>query len=200
MDVKASRERTSTLLRELSEADGSARISVAEIVETLRNRAYGLLLIVFGAPCMIPAPPPLPLICGTAVALVAASMVAGRVAIWLPGFISRRTVPRPALRRLLARILPGTIWLEKFCKPRLLVFSERAGKAVFGTVMLILGLIVTLPIPVVGNITPGLAIIVTGIGLSERDGLVMGLGLSAVAIIVTSAAGWATIVAFAWAF
>jgi len=202
MDVTASRERTSTLLHQLAYAEGDPRISVDEIVATLRNRAYGLLLIVFGAPCMLPVPPPIPMICGLAVVLIAINMAAGRVAIWLPGFITRRTLPRDVLRRLILRLLPTTVRVEKFCRPRLLLMTERAGKAAFGLVLLTLGLIVMLPIPVVGNFPPGIAIIVTGIGLSERDGVVMALGLvlSAVAMAVTSAAAWAALQALAWTF
>jgi hypothetical protein len=64
-----------------------------------------------------------------------------------------------------------------------------------GLVLLLLGGIMILPIPFVGNIPPGIAATVIAIGLTERDGLLVLLGMlvSVVAIAVASVATWAAI-------
>ena len=79
--------------------------------------------------------------------------------------------------------------------------TERPARVVIGVVMFVLGFIMVLPIPVVGNIPPAIAIVVTGFGISERDGaaVIAGLSLSAVALVVTSTAAWAALTALAWA-
>lgn len=193
-------ERTSALLRALA-ADGAARVSIAEIAHGLRSRALGLMLVIFGAPCMAPAPPPIPLICASAVLLVAASLIAGRSELWLPDRIGRRSVPGEGFRAVLRRIIPLTERIERWCRPRLPGASSRAGRAVIGAVVGLLAIIVLLPIPILGNFTPGLAIVVTGVGLSERDGVVMaiGMGLSAFAVVFTSGVAWAAVRAAQWA-
>jgi len=58
-----------------------------------------------------------------------------------------------------------------------------------GTICLVLGIIITLPIPL-GHMLPGAAISILALGLLERDGLVIGIGLTtaAVALAVVAAA------------
>jgi hypothetical protein len=193
-------ERTSVILGELLAAEGDERLTIGEIVAALRNRGLGLMLVVFGAPCMLPAPPPIPFICGVALLAAAANMIAGRTAVWLPPRVARREVPRSALVAVLRRILPATRAIEKFCKPRWFGVSERAGKALFGAVVVLMVAILWLPVPVFGNFTPGLAVTTIGIGLSERDGIVMlvGLALSVVATAFTLTLGWAALQAALW--
>jgi hypothetical protein len=116
--------------------------------------------------------------------------------------VARREVPRSALVAVLRRILPATRVVERLCKPRWLGVSERTGKAVFGVVVALMVAILWLPVPVFGNFTPGLAVTTIGVGLSERDGLVMlgGLALSAVAAAFTLTLGWAALQAALWVF
>jgi hypothetical protein len=61
-----------------------------------------------------------------------------------------------------------------------------------GTICLILAIIITLPVPF-GQMVPGAAISVLALGMLERDGLVIGIGLLtaslAIAIVVLGSAG-----------
>lgn len=198
-DAVPSPARTSDLLAELAGHQGGDA-SAAEIVAALRNRSFGLLLVIFGAPCMLPLPPPFPLICATMMIVVACNLLAGRNTMWLPDFLRRRRMPRSTLSGAIRRIMPLTVRLERLCRPRLLWATERTGKAMIGAVVLVMAAVLLLPIPVVGNFTPGLAVAVTGLGLSERDGLVIGLGFVAAgaAVVVTGIAGWAAVAALAW--
>jgi hypothetical protein len=188
-------DRTSVILGELLADEGPERVSLGEIVAALRNRALGLMLVIFGAPCMLPAPPPIPFVCGIALIVAAANMIAGRAVVWVPERIARREVPRAGLVAVIRRILPATRFVERLCRPRWLGVSEQAGKAVFGVVILLMVGILWLPVPVFGNFTPGLAVTVIGLGLSERDGIVMlaGLGLAAFAAAFTLGLGWAAL-------
>jgi len=199
--MEQSARSTSALLGDLAAAVGAPRITIAEIVVALRNRAYGMLLIVFGAPCLVAAPPPVPMLCGVVVVLVAANMVAGRLSLWLPGWLARRDLPRATLARLIRRILPTAIRIERYCRPRLFLMSARAGRRLVGAMLLALGIVVILPISVIGNVLPGLAIVILGMGLSQRDGMVIGAGLllGAAALAASSATAWAALRALSWA-
>jgi hypothetical protein len=62
-------------------------------------------------------------------------------------------------------------------------------------VIFVLGLIMILPIPLLGNMPPGFAASVIAIGMTERDGLVVLIGtvVSVVAIAVASVATGAAV-------
>jgi len=79
--------------------------------------------------------------------------------------------------------------------------SARAGRRLVGAMLLALGIVVILPISVIGNVLPGLAIVILGMGLSQRDGMVIGAGLllGAAALAASSATAWAALRALSWA-
>ena len=64
-----------------------------------------------------------------------------------------------------------------------------------GAVLLILALIMMLPIPIMGNLPPALAIIVLALGLAESDGKVLlgGFLAAGLAVLFTSTLTLATI-------
>jgi len=94
------------------------------------------------------------------------------------------------------RWLPYLERLERVCKPRLPVVTEPFAKVLIGIVIFVLGFIMILPIPFLGNMPPGCAASVFAIGMPERDGLVVLIGtvVSAVAIAVASVATTAAII------
>jgi hypothetical protein len=54
------------------------RLTVADIVAVLRDRAFALLIVLLGLPNCLPMPPPIPLVCGLLLGLVAVQIAAGR--------------------------------------------------------------------------------------------------------------------------
>jgi hypothetical protein len=109
--------------------------------------------------------------------------------------IAEKTVARADLERLVARALPYLKKLERFSRPRLEIVTDTYGKILIGMALLLLGFIMILPIPFVGNIPPGVAATIIAVGLIERDGVVVlaGLAASIVAVAVASAATGAAI-------
>jgi hypothetical protein len=182
-------ERTSEVLRELVEGD-EERVTFREILAELKHRALGFALLIFALPCCLPMPPGIPTICGIAIVIIAANLIAARRRLWLPAAIADKSVSRADLRRMVDRVTPYLERLEKVCKPRLPIVTDPVGKILIGIVILALGFIMILPIPFLGNMPPGFAASVIAIGMTERDGLVVLIGtvLSAVAIAVASVA------------
>jgi len=189
-------ERTSEVLRELATGDAE-RVTFRDILARLRHRAFGFTLLIFALPCVLPMPPGIPTICGIALCIIALNMMAARQRLWLPGFIANKSVARSDLQRLLARAGPRLERLERICRPRFAIVTEPVGKVLIGLVILVLGLIMILPIPFVGNIPPGIAATVIAIGLTERDGLIVLIGavVSTVAVALASVATWTAILA-----
>jgi hypothetical protein len=187
-------ERTSETLRELVEGDGE-RVTFRDILTQLRHRAFGFTLLIFALPCCLPMPPGIPTVCGIAIVIIALNLLAARQRLWLPNAIADKSVARADLQRVVQRAVPYLERLERICRPRLAIVTDTVGKVLVGLVLLLLGGIMILPIPFVGNIPPGIAATVIAIGLTERDGLLVLLGMlvSVVAIAVASVATWAAI-------
>jgi hypothetical protein len=141
-------------------------------------------------------PPGIPTVCGIALVIIALNLIAMRRRLWLPGAIAGKTVARSDVSRMVARATPLMRRLERYCRPRLPIVTESVGKVLVGCVILVLGSIMILPIPFVGNMPPAIAASVIALGMTERDGLVVviGLAVSVAAVIVASAATWAAIV------
>jgi hypothetical protein len=188
-------ERTSEVLATLAHGEGE-RVSFGEVLQSLRHRAFGFATLIFALPCCLPMPPGIPTVCGIALVIIALNLMAMRRRIWLPASVAGRTVARADLHRMVERAAPLMRRLERYCRPRLPSVTESFGKVVVGAVILVLGFVMILPIPFIGNMPPAIAASVIAIGMTERDGLIVliGLAVSVVAIVVASAATWAAIV------
>ncbi len=168
--------RTSEILTVLAAQD-TERLTVGEIVAVLRDRAFALLVVLLGLPNCLPMPPPIPLICGLLLALVAAQIAAGMSAPWLPRSLLGRSIARSDLQRAVSRAVPLLRRLERWSRPRLRVFENDIGMRTMGVLILALSLVLIVAAPLVGQIPLGLAVTLVGLGLVERDGIVVAAGL-----------------------
>ena len=184
--------RTSEILAALA-ANSTERLTVGDIVLILRDRAFALLVVLLGLPNCLPMPPPIPLVCGLLLALVAAQIAAGRDAPWLPRALLRRSVPQADLRRAVARALPILRRLERWSRPRGDALGSAVAMRATGFLLLALSLGLLFAAPVVGQIPLGLAVCLMGLGLVERDGVLVIGGL------VVGFAGFAVNVGFVYA-
>jgi hypothetical protein len=189
-------ERTSEVLREIAAGEGE-RVTFREILTVLRHRAFGFTLLIFALPCCLPMPPGIPTVCGVALVIIALNLIAARQRLWLPAAIADKSVARADLERVVNRAVPYLERLERVCKPRFAIVTEPVGKVLIGLVILVLGFIMILPIPFLGNIPPGWAATFIAIGMTERDGLIVliGMAVSVAAIALASVATWTGVLA-----
>lgn len=157
----------------------SERVTIAEIIDALDARAFGLATLIFAIPSVIPMPPGVPTVVGIALLIVSIQMVIGRQELWLPGILSKRGFERKAIVSGFEKIKPQLEFVEKFARPRLLFLTGKLGTIVIGVVILIMAIILILPLPPGGNFPPALACAILGMGLVERDGLIVLIGLLA---------------------
>lgn len=167
------------------------RIAVGSIVAALKDRAYALLVVLLGLPNCLPMPPPIPLVCGLVLAFVAAQMLAGRVIPWLPPSLLARSIGKPVLTRAVERAVPLLIRLERFSQPRLTVLGGAYAIPVLGLLILVLALGLIVAAPFIGQIPLGLAVCLVGLGLVERDGLLIIAGAVFGALGLALSAGFA---------
>lgn len=185
--------RTSELLAAVLAAQEGDKVAIGDLVNALRNRAFGILFLIFGIPNCIPMPPGIPVICGIVLGLIGLQMALGRQELWLPERIARQTFSRSMLDSIVTRSRPYIERFERFSRPRLEQFAGPLARRIVGATVVLLGFILLLPIPFLGNLPPGFAVCIFGLGLVERDGgvILAGFFATVLGLLITAAMSWA---------
>ncbi|MBF9233409.1 exopolysaccharide biosynthesis protein [Microvirga alba] len=171
-----SNARTSQILAALASQPGE-RVTVRDIMAVLQDRAFAVLVVLLGLPNCLPMPPPIPLVCGLLLALVAIQIMFGRPTPWLPSQLLNRSIARTDVERAVARAMPTFRRLERFSRPRLTFLDTPLTMRLMGAVILVMALGLLFAPPFIGQIPMGLAVCLVGLGLVERDGVVVIGGL-----------------------
>jgi hypothetical protein len=196
--VTTSPQKTSQIIASILAAQSSthaeilSKVTVGDLLAALRNRAFGLSLILFGLPNLLPIPG-LPIVTGLVLVLLAVQIMIGREVPWLPARIARTELPRAKLTAVIQRTMPFLARIETVTRPRLVHASGPTARRVVGVAVLILAvLLVLVPIPWIGSMPQGLALCVFGLGLTERDGVLVILGflLAAIATMIGAGIGY----------
>lgn len=138
----------------------------------------------------LPMPPPVPAIGGVIICFFSIQMMLGHRALKLPGWIGRRTISRERLLNGIKRVEKSINRVERLTRSRLLFLTGDIGKFVIGAIALTMGFLLFLPIPILGNLPPGLAVAIMSLALIQRDGLLLIVGYvaSAIALVVSGGA------------
>ena len=169
--------RTSDTLPALALAGDGPRITVGAIMATLGERGFALLVVALGLPNCLPMPPPIPLLCGLLLVLVALQMVLGFQSPWLPRFLLQKTVARATMAAFIERALPWVQKLERVARPRLGVVDSHLAFRLIGGVLMVFSIALVFAAPFIGQVPLGVSVVLIGLGLVERDGLLVTGGL-----------------------
>lgn len=174
----------SSLLEDLVSGFAARNVTLGDLLDRLGHQATAVILVIFSIPAIIPTPGiPAGMIFGSALAVISLQLVAGGHRFVLPKRLARTNLPQNLLQRMLAWLVPKLAWLESWMRPRLPVLSKPGFLRLHGLVVLVMAVLIALPIPF-GNVLPGLAIFLIGLGLAQRDGVVIlagwAFGLAAV--------------------
>ena len=162
-------------------------LTLRQLLAGLGRRAFGMLLFVSILPAFIPVPVG-GAISGPLVMLIGVQLLALRRRPWLPRFVAERGFHRHALARFERRISPALQRLERIVRPRLLgLLDARPAAAFTGLLLLLLGLLLSLPIPLTNYLFGGL-LLLFALALLERDGALMAVAWTggAIAIVVSA--------------
>jgi len=149
---------------------------------------------------MLPALPGTSAVVGVAVMVVAAQLAWGAKTLWLPRRVAERSFPRPALTTLLDKTRRPLLSVENWSSPRLPSWFTPIGRRIIGVLCVVMAVALALPLPLL-NFVPGLSIAFFALGLLQRDGVAVLLGvLTAIATLVGIVfLGWLTVwVASLW--
>ncbi|MBB6253530.1 exopolysaccharide biosynthesis protein [Nitrospirillum iridis] len=176
--------KVSDILQALAADEGRERVAIADLLTALSDRAVGALIFVFAVPNVLPTPPGTSAVLGLPLVFLTAQLALGRRP-WLPRFIAGRSLARKDFAALMAKVAPWLAKAERMLKPRLGALTRPPAENAVGALCFLLALILFLPIPL-GNMLPALAICLVALGVLERDGVwvLLGLGTAVAAVTV----------------
>lgn len=163
---------TRAILDRFAAGDPVQTLRLDELLSGLGQRAFGMLLFVSSLPAFIPIPGG-GAIAGPLVVLIGVQLLAGLRRPWLPGFLARRGPRRESMARFDRRLSPWLARLEHLIRPRLPgVLDHRLASAFSGLLLVLLGVLTTLPLPFT-NFLFGAMLLMFALALLERDGALM---------------------------
>ena len=168
--------------------DGAATVTVRDILQLIGRRAYGPLLLIVGLIAISPATiiPGATWAFATLTLIIAIQLLFHRKTPWLPRSALNMTLSEEKLGKFVKGARPTAKFIDTIVRPRL-QFLAQAPAVLLVALLIIAAALITYPlglIPVLPLI-PGVAIVLFGLGLTVRDGILLSLGA-----IVMAAATW----------
>lgn len=189
---------TRALLDQFASGDPAEVLRMGDVLADLGERSFGMLLFVSTIPAFIPIPGVGGAVSGPLVILIGLQLLVGLRKPWLPGFLARRGPHRHAMTRFRNLLSPWLTRLEKLVRPRATaLLDHRLASAFTGLLLVLLGVLLSLPIPFTNFLFGGL-LLLFAFALLERDGRLMavawGVGSIAVAVFGVLSGSLATLI------
>lgn len=167
-------ERTSEIIARLEhEGDDNGKITIGTIVDTLYDRSFGVVIILFALPNAVF---PLAFVLGIPILLLTFQMIIGRQRPWLPEIMRQRTISRSMFSKIVLYVVKYLGKIESFLKPRWNFLTTNPMERFIGIWLTLVTLILMVPVPG-GNTLPAFGITVTAAGLLEKDGIAIAAGM-----------------------
>jgi hypothetical protein len=189
-------ETVSAMLRRLAAEWPKPRITLGEMIHAFGSRGYGLLIVLFAVPNLLPIYiPGYSPIFGVPLAIVCLQMALGLPEPRLPAFLTNRSVSATDLRRIVEMAAPRIQRIERWVHPRPSLLTGKLGERLIGAYGVWLAALVIIPLPGT-NLPTSLACAIMAIGFLERDtvtivvGAVFGVAASAFALAIVGGAVW----------
>jgi hypothetical protein len=178
-------ETLSSLLASALDANEDGSVSVAEVLDRVAERGFGLILFILGLPNLIPVMPPGSSgVFGALILLTGVQILFGLPRPWLPNRLRQYQLSPKAVQALQNRGVVFMKQIERVSKPRWERLVNPLTLRIVAVPVILLGLVLFSPLPLM-NTLPATIIMLMGIGLLNRDGLllVVGLGLSVLLLV-----------------
>lgn len=161
-------------LQAIGDESSGGEITSNEINQAMQNRGFGALLIAPGLIVILPtgAIPGVPAICALFIILVAVQAAVGRTHPWLPERIKKISFDKKRYDRSIKAAKPYTHCIDSFFHERFALFTQKTAQRVIAVMCVFLGLgIIILGVIPFAAMLPAAAILMFGLGLSVKDGL-----------------------------
>lgn len=171
---------TAAALLRLAESHQAPRFSIADLIAALDDQGFGLLIFALALPNAVPGPfiPGFSLPFAIGIAALGLQLALGLHRPRLPRWATALSMDLARFRRLVDRIEPWLIRLERWLRPRPSPLTAGIGERLVGVALVGLALVLALPVPL-GNSPVALSMMLIALGFLEGDGRALMLGLAA---------------------
>jgi hypothetical protein len=163
-------ETLTTLFDKKSESD-TDDLTIGEIVHMLHDLGFGMVLMLFALPVIIPAlPPPIPSLIAFPLGMTGWQMLRGYNTLHLPEKIAARSIKRTSLQKVLRVSSRALRFAESYTHRRMRYINTPKGERLIGALVMLFSVMVFIPAPFMHSV-PALAIAILGIAIIKKDGL-----------------------------
>lgn len=168
-----SNENTSTLLRRIIADLPKDKVRFNYVLKKLRRRSFGGILIFLAVLGLIPG---ISLVAGIIMIAIGLQILLGLRAPVLPKFIRDQDIDVVIFENVGSKAIHIIEKVERFIKPRWFFMTAPPMPTVVGLLVVGLATVIMIPLPF-SNVPPAIAILILSIGLLERDGKLMLIGI-----------------------
>ncbi len=188
-DKSSHKHKISAQLKSLLDENQEDQISLSYIVQYLDQTKYPLTTLALSLPNLIPIYiPGISVICGLPIIFLSYRVLRHQPFPQLPAFLANKSIERQKIKSILDRSIPVLERFEKALKTRWLFMLSLSSQKAISVLIILLSVLLLVPLPGT-NIIPSFAIMIISIGLIEKDGLCVFLGvlMSVLSFIITIA-------------
>lgn len=153
-----------------------AHVRIGDLVDDFGARGYGALIALFAlASLILTAVPGTSVVLGIVITLIGAQYAAGTgLAPWLPAPLRGIEVQRSRAEAALAAAGPWARRIDRFVRARAEPLTRGWFTLLWGVVVMLLGiLLVPLALAPGGVVTPALILVLLGLAIAARDGVLL---------------------------
>ncbi|SBO14067.1 Exopolysaccharide synthesis, ExoD [Anaplasma phagocytophilum] len=178
MDTGKDRRAVSDILEEVSVQGSADTVTLYELKMILRDRGFGVLMLLFSLPLSIPIPavPGYTTILSLPLLLFSMQMLMGMSIPWLPAFLERKSFKRSFLAAIIEKTSPFLRKTEKWTKPRMLFIFCNVGERTIAMLCLLCAISIAIPLPLT-NFIPAGGISAMALGVLNKDGVLVIVGV-----------------------
>ncbi len=185
---------TADLLNRIRPEPDAEAVALGEVMARIGPRSFSAVLLIIGVLMVSPlsSVPFLSAFFSIVIVITTAQAVLGSQKLWLPGFLTRRSIRAERLSRALDWLMPGAEWLDRRRSGWLLILTVRPFSDIAYGVITLTALIWP-PMWMVPLSTTIIAVGLTLVaaGLTLRDGVFILAGYIYLGLLVLAAiAGW----------
>ncbi|MHB2264103.1 exopolysaccharide biosynthesis protein [Aliihoeflea sp. PC F10.4] len=170
----------------MAEAGVDERVCVGDVVDEIDGNAFGPLMLVPAMIAVTPASgiPGMTATCGLIIALIAIQIVLRRKALWLPGFLRRRSISRSRLETARDWLAKPARVIDRLTGKRLTFLVKPPFDIVPALICLMIGLLMPFMefVPFSGTMA-GAAVTLFALSLTTEDGLLAVLGTAFLGVV-----------------
>lgn len=171
------------ILEEIEAECRDGEITLGDLTNILVVRGHLLVTLILGLPFLLPIPlPGLSILLGVVIALAGGAFALQRP-IWIPAKWRKKRLPPGIVAKVLQKARKLFGFIERYVQNRGEAYLRgKFLRMLSGSLIVVCGLLLALPLPPGTNFPPALGIILLSLGTLEDDLVVVSLGYLAVLI------------------